>query len=381
MDRLFAARAFSDFGPSRLAVLAPRLCAIAGPRSSALRRQVREQCPKLPGVYGMVDVNGELIYVGKAKSLRGRLLSYFRPRSRDPKAGRILRHAVRIVWEVAACEFAALHRELELIRRWRPRCNVLGQPGGWRYTYVCLGRAPAPYLFLTRRPPKAMLAQFGPVRAGRRASEAVRRLNDWFGLRDCPRSQEMVFAEDLALFPAARSAGCIRHEIGTCLGPCAGLCTQSAYDTRVRQARAFLDGRDTMLLKGLQCDMIEAARAQAYERAAVLRDKLDALHWLHRQLEQLRELRQDGSFIYPVKSPSGLAIWYLIRDGCTVAALPAPQNPESRKQAAKVIETVYRQHHFNPTPEQIESVLLVAAWFRKFPKERRKTMNPAAAMS
>jgi excinuclease ABC subunit C len=136
----------------------------------------------------MVDATGELVYVGKAKCLRARLLSYFRTNSRDPKAGRILEAARQIVWEVGASEFGALLRELELIRRWQPRFNVQGQPARRRRGYVCVGRRPAPYVFFAARPPRTALAVFGPVPAGTTAREAVRRVNDWFRLRDCPQA-------------------------------------------------------------------------------------------------------------------------------------------------------------------------------------------------
>src|SRR5262249_13617765 len=189
------------------------------------------------------------------------------PRSRDAKAGCIVGQTRRIVWEPCADEFAALHRELELIRRWRPRWNVQGKPHPWEHIYVCLGRAPAPYAFLTRRPPARALASFGPVRAGHRAREAVRCLNDWFRLRDCPQAQAMVFAEHAALFPADLQAGCLRYDLGTCLGPCAGACTQSDYAAQVRAARSFLAGRDAAPLAALERAMTEAAAEQVVERA------------------------------------------------------------------------------------------------------------------
>src|SRR5262249_14915687 len=148
---------------------------ITGPRVSKLRLQVQQECPRRPGVYGMLDAQEELIYVGKAKCLRSRLLGYFRVGSRDPKAGRILEQTRTILWERAASEFAALLRELELIRRWQCRFNVQGQPGRRRPQYICLGRRPAPHAFLARQPPAGALACFGPVPAGRRVREAVRR--------------------------------------------------------------------------------------------------------------------------------------------------------------------------------------------------------------
>jgi excinuclease ABC subunit C len=288
-------------------------------RGPGLRARVRQDCPRRPGVYGMVDARGELIYVGKAKSLRARLMSYFRPRSRDPKAGRILAATRSIAWEVQPSEFAALLRELELIRRWRPRFNVVGQPGRRRRTFVCLGRRPAPYAFATRRPPSGVLACFGPVPAGRRARDAMRRLNDLFQLRDCPQAQEMIFADQGELFPIVRAAGCIRHEIGTCLGPCAAACSRAAYADRVRAAHAFLSGRDVAPLHLLKQEMEAASVALAFERAAALRDKLETLHWLHVHLARLRVARERYSFVYPVAGEDGEDRWYLIHRGRVAA--------------------------------------------------------------
>src|SRR5207249_4175336 len=125
-------------------------------------------------------------------------------------------------------------------------------PHSWEHTYVCLGRSPAPYVYLARRPPATALATFGPIRAGLRAGEAVRRLNDWFKLRDCPQSQALHFADQADLFAAKHAAGCMRLELGTCLGPCAGACTRAGYTLQVRAARAFLTGRDVRLLEELQ---------------------------------------------------------------------------------------------------------------------------------
>src|SRR5262249_1285338 len=120
MDGLFPCRTLRSFGPNRLDPSRETPTVVRGsatPRSG-VRDRVRLQCPRRPGVYGMVSRKGELVYVGKAKCLRARLLSYFRTKSRDAKAGHILGQAKFIVWEYAPSEFAALLRELELIRRW-----------------------------------------------------------------------------------------------------------------------------------------------------------------------------------------------------------------------------------------------------------------------
>lgn len=378
MSGLFFRPAFTGFGPARLHPFAEPLPLheAHGRRPGLLRECVRSDCPRLPGVYGMIDATGELIYVGKAKSLRARLLSYFRRGSRDAKAGRIIRHTRRLVWEVAANEFAALLRELELIRRWQPCCNVQGQPRR-RRTFVCLGRRPAPCAFLHAGPPAIALACFGPVVNGSRAREAVRRLNDWFGLRDCPQKQAMVFADQGELFPEPRAAGCLRLEIGTCLGPCAAACTRAGYAARVRAARAFLEGRDPAPLEGLQREMAAASAALAFERAAALRDKHTALHWLHEHLARLRHARERHTFIYPVTGHDGRELWYLVRRGWVATVLPAPADA---RHAA--VERVFDapQSWTGATPaEEIDGVLLVAAWFKRHPEERAKTRGPTEA--
>jgi excinuclease ABC subunit C len=347
-----------------------------------LRAAVRADGPRRPGVYGMLDVTGKLIYVGKAKSLRARLLSYFRPNSRDAKAGRIVQNTRTLVWECAASEFAALLRELELIRRWRPRFNVQGQPHRHRHTYVCVGRRPAPYVFLSSRPAANVLACFGPVPAGQRAREAVRRLNDGYALRDCPQKQEMVFADQGEFFPEPRAAGCLRHEIGTCLGPCAAACSRADYAARVGAARAFLEGKDSGMLAALDRDMEAASASLAFERAGAMRDRLEVLRWLHDHLERLRQLRDRQSFVYPVAGEAG-EVWYLIHQGRVAAARPVP-SPQTAARTAAMIETLYRRR-FPPgaalAGNEVDGVLLVAAWFRRYPEERARVLEPAQALA
>ena len=144
MATLFPKNVFPGFGPTTSIPInfAASLGRVRTRDSRKMRHGVRERCPKLPGVYGMLGKQGDLIYVGKAKSLRMRLMSYFRE-SRDPKAGKILDHTHTLVWETVPDEFGALVRELELIRQHRPRFNVLGQPGHRRYTATALPAYPA----------------------------------------------------------------------------------------------------------------------------------------------------------------------------------------------------------------------------------------------
>jgi excinuclease ABC subunit C len=383
---LFIRPAFAGFGPLALlpGVEPPSLHTIAARRPGRLRSLMRRDCPRLPGVYGMIDGKGELIYVGKAKNLRARLLSYFRPKSRDAKAGRILKRTRRLVWERAPSEFAALLRELELIQRWQPRFNVQGQPSYRHRVYVCVGRRPAATIFLAKQPPRTALVGFGPVPAGFKVREAVRRLNDWFRLRDCPQSQTMTFADQRQLFALPLTPGCIRHEIGNCLGPCAAACSRDAYTAQVQEVLAFLRGENESLLALLEREMNAASANLAFERAAALRDKLDSLTWLSEQLRRVREAARH-SFIYPVRGDDGVEWWYLIDGGHVRAVLPPPSADEvSRREALARIRAVYERRPTASAPphrQEIDGVLLVAAWFRRRKEERRTTLEPVVALN
>ncbi len=378
---LFSNQLFKGFGPNGLHPAAdpPPSFRVEAARPGPLRREVGALAPRRqPGVYGMLNPRGELIYVGKAKCLRTRLLSYFRSKSRDPKAGRILQHTRALVWEPVTSEFAALLRELELIHRWQPRFNVQGQPHRRRRVYVCIGRPPAPYVFLAAKPAAHLSACFGPVPPGETAREAVRRLNERFGLRDCPQFQEMAFADQTELFPILRAAGCIRHEIATCLGPCAGGCTRRVYAKQVHAAQAFLGGADVSLLDQLQAEMAAASAALAFERAAALRDKWEALNWLHLRLERMRQIRGQETFVYPVRGIDGAEIWYVIDAGRVVRATPAPRYDDDRRASVLTIKKPHRRFKDagNVVPiGEIEQILMVAAWFRRRPEERARCIE------
>jgi excinuclease ABC subunit C len=378
---LFPVDTFAGFGPTaaRPVDFAPDLGRLKSRKQVKLRAGVREAAPKCPGVYGMLGRYGELIYVGKAKSLRARLMSYFRE-SRDPKAGRILQHTNTLIWETVPDEFGALVRELELIRRHRPRFNVLGQPGRQRYCYICLGRTPAPTAYVSRTPTGKDLGVYGPFTSAGQAGEAVRRLNDWFRLRDCAQTVAMHFADQGELFPENHTAGCLRYEIGTCSGPCAGTCTRSAYGSQVRAAKRFLDGSEDKPLGELRGAMQQAAAAMQFERAASLRDRLTDLEWLWERLNWLRAARRENTFVYPLTGPDGRTVWYLIHRGQVRGACYRPTSPESAAAVRKLLDDVFAQD-LGPgvAPGQVDHVLLVAAWFRKYPAERAGLLPPAAA--
>ncbi len=377
------AEAYAGFGPSvfHTACAVPRNRSIRERATEKLKAFVRAEAPRTPGIYAMLGLKGQVIYVGKAKDLRSRLLSYFREQSRDPKAGRILKHTRELHWEENADEFAALLRELELIRRFRPRFNVLGQPGRESYYYLCLGRGPASTVHLTRDPTGKEMATYGPFSRRGRTNDAIRRLNHHFGLRDCAAKTAANFADTGRLFDGDRAAQCLRYELGTCLGSCAGYCTSGEYSVAAKATKAFLDGRCREPILDSQRRMEAASSEFKYELASVQRDKLALFEWLEDKLKFLRTARAKNSFVYPLLGADGAPRWYLIHTGVVQAVLPVPTDPATAAEALNRLEAIFSNGlaATRKLERCVDSVLIVTGWFRKRPEEKPKLLTTRQA--
>ncbi len=339
-----------------------------------MRAAVKADAKDRPGVYRMLASDGEIVYVGKSKQLRTRLLSYFRCEFPADKGARIVREADRIEWDYAPSEFAALLEELRLIKRYRPRLNVAMKRDARHFAFIKLTRGAAPKLQVVRGA-GADDAQiyYGPFHGAQRVGEAVRELNDALGLRDCRLDQPMHFGDQPELFHLyPRTPGCIRYEIRKCLGPCVGGCTTSQYDQRVQLVRGFLDGADDGPLTALRAEMVEASERLEFERAGSLRDKLRRLEDLRHQFIKFRFAIETLSFVYTVPGYNGDDRVYLIRRGRVRSEHATPRSDQDRTRLAEMVEDV-----FNPSERdsaqlpshEVDELLLLSSWFRRFPKE------------
>ena len=343
-----------------------------------MRGVVREGAQDRPGVYRMMSPDGEVVYVGKSKKVRTRLLSYFRCAYPEDKGARILREATSIDWEYTPSEFSALLTELRLIKRLRPRFNVAMKRDARHYAFIKLSRGAAPKLLVVRGAGSEDGGiYYGPFVGAQRIGDAVRELSDALGLRDCSLDQKMYFADQADLFGTpTRTPGCIRHEVRKCLGPCVAACTLSAYMERVKMARAFLDGADDGPIERLRADMQGASERMEFERAGSLRDKLHRLEELREQFGRLRFAVETLSFLYTVRGHEGEDRLYLIRRGRVRAELPTPRTAKDRRSVDELVDSIYsqveRKSSSVPTHE-IDELLLLSSWFRRNPVELDNT--------
>jgi excinuclease ABC subunit C len=230
-------------------------------------REKAAQLPLDPGVYLYKDGAGRVIYVGKAKSLRLRVRSYFSDeRMADAKTGTLIEEARDIDYILVDNEKEALALENNLIKQWKPRFNILLRDDK-TYPYVKLTSEKYPRVYVTRRLRKDGSTYYGPYFPANLAYRLVNFIHRSFLVPSCK--------VDLTRF---HPKPCLQYHIHRCLGPCVeGLTTDDTYAGAVKNTKLFLEGRHADLAKGLRERMQEASDAMRFEEAAALRDLLSTV--------------------------------------------------------------------------------------------------------
>jgi excinuclease ABC subunit C len=371
---------FRAFGPSGFWPFRRRLQTLDVTHDFALvRRSMRSECPRRPGVYGMLDAHGQLIYIGMSTVLPKRLVTYFQSGANERKEYRIASHTQRLVWEVIGHGLAAHLRELELIRRHLPRFNVKGRRAARALGFIYISREDAPRLRVAKQVPRGVRYSWGPLAMGWRVREAVDTVNKVFKLRDCRSATVMLFADQQNLFSLDLRAECVRGETGSCLGPCAGQCTRSQYTAQLRAVRAFLDGRDPTTLTRLEEDVKAAAASQQFERAARIRDKHVQLSYIADRLGILREPPMAEQFIYETRV-GRTPFWYLVAASRVVAAMPVPADGVKAKRCLQRLQTTYNSRMVEQFTSDRLATQILAAWFRRNPQEAAARLTPGEAV-
>jgi excinuclease ABC subunit C len=357
----------------------PQLAALplASADLGALRERVRLLAENRPAVYRMTDPAGRLLYVGKAKRLRARLMTYFRASFPEDKAARILHAAGDITWDYVHSDFAACLGELRQIRHFHPPFNV-AMNRTRRAVFVKILDSPAPKVYQGATIGRQDGRVYGPFRSRRRVEEALRVLNDLLGLRDCEARMPIVFADQGDLFTATTQAACHRHELGQCTGPCAGLVSEKDYRRRIETAAAFLEGRTIQPIDRAIDAMQEAAVAQDYERAATWRERFEHLEWLLAATARSRTAVDLLTFVYRDPGVFGDDRAYLVRRGTVRACFPYPTTPIERIAFGAVVkeELGREEPAAGPLPlEAIDEILLLLSWFRMHPEALKRTVR------
>jgi excinuclease ABC subunit C len=225
-----------------------------------------------PGVYRYFNEDGELLYVGKASSLKKRVGSYFLKPRMEPRIAAMVAQIARAEITVTRTEAEALLLESQLIKALKPRYNILLRDDK-SYPYIYLsGGEDYPRLAFHRGARNQPGRYFGPFPSAFAVRESLNLMQKLFKVRQC---EDSYFRN--------RSRPCLQYQIGRCTGPCVGLISVEDYRNDVRHAEMFLDGRSSVVIDELVSGMEQASTALNFERAAALRDQVAALRKLHAQ--------------------------------------------------------------------------------------------------
>ena len=230
---------------------------------------------------------------------------------------------------------------MRLIKRWRPRYNVEHKRKR-SFAFIKISREAAPRILPVSRILPDGATYFGPFPRPKSLALTLGELSHALGLRDCSGTIPIVFGDQLEFFEKGMAPRCIRAQTRSCLGPCHGGCFSSDYARRVEVGRRFLEGRTKEPLRLLQEEMEEASGSLEFEYAAILRDRLQRLESLQKELVAFRGRVEGLSFVYRVPGFRGDDRLYLIRKGLVEEELPTPRGKRGRDRAAKKIEGLFR---------------------------------------
>jgi excinuclease ABC subunit C len=250
--------------------------------------------PATPGVYRMLGAAGDVLYVGKAKNIKKRIIAYARPTGHVSRIERMIAASASIEFVSTATETEALLLEANLIKRLRPRFNVLLRDDK-SFPYILVtGDHVAPQIAKHRGARSRKGDYYGPFASVWAVNRTITALERAFLIRSCT---DAVYE--------SRTRPCLLHQIKRCAAPCTGEISHTDYGELVREAKAFLSGRSHAVRERLAAEMDEASNNLDFERAAVLRDRLAALSAIQSQqgvnLRGIEEAdvfaaHQDGGF-------------------------------------------------------------------------------------
>ena len=229
-------------------------------------KQFLQSLPQDPGVYRMLNADGKLLYVGKAKNLKKRVATYFSKNHTSARIAKMISQTANVEITITNTEAEALLLENNLIKKHRPRYNILLRDDkSYPYIYIS-SKHKYPQITFYRGSRSKAGRYFGPYASAGAARNALGLLQKVFKVRQC---DDYFFSH--------RSRPCLQHQIDRCSAPCVGLIDEESYQQDMESAIDFLEGNSQQLIKRYVKNMDKASRNLDYEKAARYRDKIEML--------------------------------------------------------------------------------------------------------
>jgi excinuclease ABC subunit C len=325
---------------------------------------ILDTLPTKPGCYLMKNVDGKIIYVGKAINLRNRVRSYFHSdASHDNKTRRLVRKIANIEWIVVGSELEALILEMNLIKRYRPRFNVRLKDDK-RYPYIKIHWAdPFPKVTVTRQMKDDGSRYFGPytsVWAVHQTLDVLRRI---FPYLTCDRE-----------ITGTDTRACLYYDIKLCTAPCIGAVNQAEYRQMISDLQDFLNGQSEPIVKRLEKEMAKASEELRFEKAAAVRDQLKAIQTIiERQKIVFNTDYLDSDVIAMARADGEACVQiFFIRNGKLIGReyfiLEGTEETSDTEVMEQFVKQFYTEAANVPEqvmlPEEIEEARIIGQWLR-----------------
>jgi excinuclease ABC subunit C len=322
---------------------------------------ILDTLPNRPGCYIMHNAEGEIIYIGKAINLRNRVRSYFHSgHDQDTKTRQLVRNIADIEWIVVDSELEALILEMNLIKKHRPRYNIRLKDDK-RYPYIKVHWAdPFPKVTVTRQMVKDGSRYFGPytsVWAVHQTLDVLRRI---FPYLTCDRE---ITGKD--------ARPCLYYDIKLCTGPCIGAIQQAGYRQMIDDLCQFLEGRTEMIVTRLQQDMETAAENLNFERAASIRDQIQAINRVVERQRVISPERMDSDVIAMARANGEACVQiFFIRGGKLIGreyfVLEGTEDTSDPQVITEFIKQFYAEAAQVPPqvllPNEVEEAKIIKQW-------------------
>lgn len=237
---------------------------------SELIQNILRTLPDNPGVYQYYDAEGKIIYVGKAKNLKKRVLSYFKDQHDSGKTMVLVKKIVDIKYIIVDTEIDALLLENNLIKKYQPRYNVLLKDDK-TYPWICIKKEPFPRVFTTRIVVKDGSTYFGPYASGRVMHMVLDLIKQLYKLRNCN-----LKLEDKSI-AGNKFKVCLEYHIGNCKAPCVGKETEEEYDQTISEIKEIIKGNINTVARHLKILLQQYIEKMEFENAQMIKEKIDLL--------------------------------------------------------------------------------------------------------
>lgn len=313
------------------------------PSGSEVIKSFVRTLPAAPGVYRMLDAEGEVMYVGKARNLKARVTNYTRPDGLEIRLQRMIAATVSMEFVRTETESEALLLEANMIKRLKPRFNVLLRDDK-SFPYILIATDhEAPELTKHRGTRRRPGHYFGPFASATAVGRTIASLQKAFLLRNCSDS-----------FYAARTRPCLQHQIKRCAAPCTREISLEGYGELVEDARQFLSGKSSAIRNHLQADMNQAAEQLDFERAALIRDRLSALALVQSQGDATAKSVEEAD-VFAIHHEGGqfCVQVFFFRAFQNWGNYPYRPRADASLSDAEVLEAFIGQFYENRTPARL----------------------------